>query len=212
MHSFIIHLYIVGSIVCYGFVSVPIIRSRREIRLNEGRFYGKSKPSWRTASSLDESRKELSESSKANSLYTDLRREKSEDLKADYLGNVHESGEDIDLERRVWVSPKGTARIVKVQANAEDESDAIAKLMSREESNGGQRIHEKSIKSIMLFLPGLDGIGSYSENTLRSLISDYDVYQMKCASNDRSTFLELEILSKISRICSKSTQVQPRLC
>ena len=172
---------LVGLAVCHGFVNVPLSRVRSVFCLREGRFYGKSQPTWRTPSIP---------TSGSDEVPTAIKIGRTDDLSSAEI-NRGEPEEEIALEPGIIsVSPKGTARIVKILASTMEESP-IAKLMSRRESMEGMSSHGDVSKSVMLFLPGLDGVGSYSENTLRSLLSDYDVYKMECESNDRSTFLEL---------------------
>lgn len=108
-----------------------------------------------------------------------------------------EDSDSIEAEATVvsesdWTT-KSLLRVVKISQN--DRSDAISNLV------GGDRIRDSASddagsqpdpkKSVMLFLPGLDGIGSYSQNTLLSLTQDYDVYKLEIQGKDRSTFLEV---------------------
>ena len=43
----------------------------------------------------------------------------------------------------------------------------------------------------LLFLPGLDGVGNYSSNSVGKLNLVFDVWKMATKGDDRSTFLEL---------------------
>jgi pimeloyl-ACP methyl ester carboxylesterase len=47
------------------------------------------------------------------------------------------------------------------------------------------------VKTPLLFLPGLDGVGNYSANTVSKLNSVYDVWKLAIKAEDRSSFIEL---------------------
>lgn len=90
------------------------------------------------------------------------------------------------------VNKKKTLRVVKITREGSVD-DAISSLVGGPVTSsgaGGGDSHTPK-KSIMLFLPGLDGQGSYSQNTLLSLTDDYDVYRLEIKGNDRSTFREV---------------------
>ena len=46
-------------------------------------------------------------------------------------------------------------------------------------------------KPILLFLPGLDGVGAYSAPVIHKLNLGYDVFKLEITGDDRSTFLEI---------------------
>eukprot|EP01041_Mallomonas_annulata_P009671 gene9671-20113_t len=54
------------------------------------------------------------------------------------------------------------------------------------------RLNENSTSDeLLLYLPGIDGIGSYSLNTLSNLSADFDVWQMGASPDDRTSFMDL---------------------
>ena len=52
-------------------------------------------------------------------------------------------------------------------------------------------VDDSSEKPILLFLPGLDGVGAYSAPVIHKLNVGYDVYKLAIDGDDRSTFLEM---------------------
>lgn len=82
-------------------------------------------------------------------------------------------------------------RVVKI-THEDSTDDAISNLVGGPSTyDAFDKGAQSPKKSIMLFLPGLDGIGSYSQNSLLSLTNDYDVYKLEIKGNDRSTFRQV---------------------
>ena len=102
--------------VCTAFIHSPGAQLRRLHTLQEGKFYGKSKP-WKSEGSPKMETSAVQEPAHVS---------------ANYIGTPASPEEETELEPGVIsVSPKGSARIVKIEASTGDENDPIAKLMSR---------------------------------------------------------------------------------
>jgi len=72
-------------------------------------------------------------------------------------------------ENHVLVAPSGTLKIFRVDDGS----------------------NEHAGKPKLLFLPGLDGVGSYSGGEVRKLRAAYDVWQLEASPTDRSTFMDV---------------------
>ena len=101
----------------------------------------------------------------------------------------NDSTDDSSVES-YYVSSSGTMKFELLDNNTE--SNVITRLFGEGVvSFNNYHTENKHPKPALFFLPGLDGLGTYSDATLQSLSKDYMVYKLTFTASDRSTFLEI---------------------